>query len=262
MHEMNIDRLNFKTPTALAVALADRVAAELRVSVLEHKRAILAVSGDKTAELFFHYLSKADIDWQNIIITLVDECFVPTNHEHSNEHVVRRYLLQNFAAKARFVGLYHKAVTAELAAFSAANRINTLPRPFDVIVLGMGVDGHTASFYPNADRLKQALDLQTQALVLPIHAKSTLERRLTLTLPVIVQSRFIVLHFEGFKKRDCFEIACQDGPEMEMPVRAVLRNAHHLVQVYWSPAENEINEIEYDADTAEVQPLLSDGIHT
>ncbi|WP_455475905.1 6-phosphogluconolactonase [Bartonella sp. B17] len=262
MHGMNIDRLNFETPTALALALADRVAAELSVSVLEHKRAVLAVSGGKTSELFFHYLSKADIDWKNIIITLVDERFVPVDHERSNEYVVRRYLLQNFAAKARFVGLYHKAITAELAAFSAANRISTLPRPFDVIVLGMDIDGRTASFFPNSDRLKQALDLQTQALVLPIYAKSALEPRLTLTLPVIVQSRFIVLHFEGFQKRDCFEVVCQDGAEMAMPVRAVLRNAHHLVQIYWSPAENEINEAEHDTDAMDIQLTLGDETRT
>ncbi|GAA5100252.1 6-phosphogluconolactonase [Bartonella acomydis] len=245
MHGMNIDRLNFETPKNLALALADRVAAELSIAVLERKRAVLVVSGGKTPELFFHYLSKADIDWQNIIITLVDERFVPAHHERSNEYMVQRYLLQNFATKARFVGLYHKALTVELAAFSAASRINTLPKPFDVIILGMGIDGHTASFFPDADRLKQALDLQTQALVLPLHVKSAIEPRLTLTLPVIMQSRCIILHFEGFQKRDCFKKVCQDGPDMEMPIRAVLRNAHHLVQVYWSPNENEINEVEH-----------------
>ncbi|AFR26013.1 6-phosphogluconolactonase [Bartonella quintana] len=255
MYKLNIDPLNFKTPTDLALALADRVAAELSVSILERKRAILAVSGGKTPELFFHYLSKADIDWENIIITLVDERLVPAHHECSNEYVVRRYLLQNFAAKARFVGLYQKAITAELTAFLAASRVNALPRPFDVIVLGMGIDGHTASFFPDADRLKQALDLQTQALVLPLHAKSALEPRLTLTLPVIMQSRCIILHFEGFQKRDCFEKICQDGPEMEMPVRAVLRNAHHLIQVYWSPEENEITEAEHEKSRIDTQAL-------
>ncbi|EJF82761.1 6-phosphogluconolactonase [Bartonella rattimassiliensis] len=245
MYRINVDRLYFETPTTLALALADRVAAELSVSVLERNRAVLAVSGGKTPKLFFHYLSKADIDWQKIIITLVDERFVPAHDERSNENMVRCHLLQNFAAKAHFVGLYHKAITAELAAFSAASRINTLPKPFDVVVLGMGDDGHTASFFPDADRLKQALDLQTQALVLPLHAKSAVEPRLSLTLPVIMQSRCIILHFEGFQKRDCFEEACQDGSEIEMPVRAILRHSTHLVQVYWSPAGDEINELEY-----------------
>ncbi|OPB31176.1 6-phosphogluconolactonase [Bartonella sp. AR 15-3] len=242
MYEMNINRLNFETPSTLALALTDRVAAELSVSILERKQAVLAVSGGKTSELFFHYLSKVDIDWQNIIITLVDERFVSVSDERSNEYCVRHHLLQNFASKARFVGLYHKAVTAELAAFSAANRVNTLPMPFDVIVLGMGIDGHTASFFPNSDRLEQALDLQSQALVLPIYAKSVAEPRLTLTLPVIIQSRFIALHFEGFQKYACFEEACRNGSKMEMPIRAVLHHAQHLVQVYWSPAENEVQE--------------------
>ncbi|MET3589307.1 6-phosphogluconolactonase [Bartonella silvatica] len=255
MHGMNIDRLNFETPKNLALALADRVAAELSIAVLERKRATLAVSGGTTPKLFFHYLSKVDIDWQNIMITLVDERFVPAQHERSNESLVRHHLLQNFAAKAQFIGLYHKAPTVELAAFSAASRINTLPRPFDVIVLGMGVDGHTASFFPDADRLKQALDLQTQALVLPLHAKSAFAPRLTLTLPVIIQSRCIILHCEGFQKRDCFEEACQEGSELEMPIRSVLRNAHHLVQVYWSPTENEIAEEAHQVNRLDTQNL-------
>ncbi|WP_039758043.1 6-phosphogluconolactonase, partial [Bartonella queenslandensis] len=110
----------------------------------------------------------------------------------------------------------------------------------------MGIDGHTASFFPDADRLKQALDLRTQALVLPFHSKSAIEPRLSLTLPVIIQSRCIILHFEGFQKRDCFEEACQGGAEIEMPVRAILRNSPHLMQVYWSPAENEISELKYE----------------
>ncbi|MDD9332296.1 MAG: 6-phosphogluconolactonase, partial [Bartonella sp.] len=82
--------------------------------------------------------------------------------------------------------------------------------------------------------------LQSQALVLPIYARSAVEPRLTLTLPVIIQSRFIALHFEGSQKCACFEEACQNGSEMEMPIRAVLQHAHHLIQVYWSPAEDEI----------------------
>lgn len=61
-----------------------------------------------------------------------------------------------------------------------------------------------------------------------------------------MQSRCIILHIEGFQKRDCFEKACQDGSEIEMPIRAILRNSPHLVQVYWSPAENEISESEYE----------------
>ena len=202
MSLMDTNRLNFDTPSALASALADRVAAELSVAIVERKQAVLAVSGGKTPELFFHYLAKADIDWKHILVTLVDERLVP-------------------------------------AAFSAASRINSLPRPFDVIVLGMGTDGHTASFFPGGDRLKQAIDTESRALVLPIHARGLKEARLTLTLPVIVEARFIALHIEGQTKLDVFERALQDGPVEELPIRAVLKNTRHPVQVYWSPNEEE-----------------------
>jgi len=239
MSLMDTNRLNFDTPSALASALADRVAAELSVAIVERKQAVLAVSGGKTPELFFHYLAKADIDWKNILVTLVDERFVPVTDDRSNERLVRSSLLQNFASKARFYGLYNPSITAELAAFSAASRINSLPRPFDVIVLGMGTDGHTASFFPGGDRLKQAIDTESRALVLPIHARGLKEARLTLTLPVIVEARFIALHIEGQTKLDVFERALQDGPVEELPIRAVLKNTRHPVQVYWSPNEEE-----------------------
>ncbi|WP_295897778.1 6-phosphogluconolactonase [uncultured Bartonella sp.] len=239
MSLMDTNRLNFDTPSALASALADRVAAELSVAIVERKQAVLAVSGGKTPELFFHYLAKADIDWKNILVTLVDERFVPVTNDRSNERLVRTSLLQNFASKARFYGLYNPSITAELAAFSAASRINGLPRPFDVIVLGMGTDGHTASFFPGGDRLKQAIDPQSRALVLPIHARGLKEARLTLTLPVIAEARFIALHIEGQEKLDVFERALTDGPIEELPIRAVLKNTRHPIQVYWSPKEEE-----------------------
>ncbi|MCT6871044.1 MAG: 6-phosphogluconolactonase [Bartonella sp.] len=243
MSLMDTNQLNFDTPAALASALADRVAAELSVAVVERKQAVMAVSGGKTPELFFHYLAKADIDWKNILITLVDERFVPVTDERSNERLVRSTLLQNFASKARFYGLYHPSITAELGAFSAASRINGLPQPFDVVVLGMGSDGHTASFFPGGDRLKQAIDPHCRALVLPIHAKGLTEARLTLTLPIIAQSRFIALHLEGREKLEVFEQALQDGPEKELPIRAVLRHSLHPIQVYWAPNEEDKRDV-------------------
>ena len=90
MSLMDTNRLNFDTPSALASALADRVAAELSVAIVERKQAVLAVSGGKTPELFFHYLAKADIDWKNILVTLVDERFVPVTDDRSNERLVDR----------------------------------------------------------------------------------------------------------------------------------------------------------------------------
>lgn len=248
MMDMAVDQLDFNTPTVLAGALADRVASELALAIAERGHATLAVSGGNTPQLFFNCLSRADILWDKVTITLVDERFVPVDNERSNEYLVRNHLLQNNASKARFVGLYMKAITAELAAFSAASRVSGLKLPLDVVVLGMGNDGHTASFIPGGDRLKQALDPACRAMVLPIHAKSVPEARLTMTLPVIVSARFIALHIEGMAKLATYNLALQDGPEKEMPVRAVFRHTSHPVQVYWAPIDGEAIEPSFKDD--------------
>jgi len=248
-----VDRLNFSTSTELAVALADRVASELSVAVNERGQAVLAVSGGKSSQTFFHYLSRAEIPWENITITLVDERYVPVTSDRSNEKLVRDHLLQHAAAKARFIGLYNETFTTELAAFSAASRVDSLIRPFDVVILGMGEDGHTASLFPRGDRLKQAINPESRALVLPIHAKSAAEPRLTMTLPVLVSARFIALHIEGETKLAVFEQALMPGEDCDMPIRAVLKNASHPVQVYWSPAP-----IKHDG-SLEFDQLLTDG---
>ena len=86
----------------------------------------------------------------------------------------------------------------ELAAANA--RIVTLPLPADVVALGMGDDGHTASWFPRAEGLAEAMDLGARALVAPIHAAGAPEPRLTLTGRVLLRARAIALHIEGADK--------------------------------------------------------------
>lgn len=236
MIALHIDRHTFDRPEDLARSLADRVATELSLAINERNQATLAVSGGETPKLFFNYLSQIDIAWDKVTITLVDERFVAPDNLRSNERLVRQHLLKNYAERARFIGLYMRSTTAELAAFSAASRINNIPRPFDVVILGMGLDGHTASFFPGGDRLKQAIDPQSRALVVPIHARGAEEPRLTLTLPLLIEAHFIALHIEGEAKLEKFEQALELGEAAEIPIRAVLRNAATPVQLFWSPS--------------------------
>ncbi|RCL01168.1 MAG: 6-phosphogluconolactonase [Candidatus Tokpelaia sp. JSC085] len=228
----------FNTPDALAASFSSQVAAALSIAIQERGHAVLAVSGGHTPKLFFQHLSMADIAWEHIIITLVDERFIPVDNERSNEKLVREYLLQNFSVKACFVGLYVGEKTVELAAVLAAHKIHALPMPFDVVILGMGDDGHTASFFPGGDSLRLAINCNTRALVVPMHVKGLGEPRLTLTLPLLTKARFIALHIEGKVKLTSFEQALQKGPEADMPIRAVLDHAETPVQVFWSSAQS------------------------
>ncbi len=229
---MSIERHDFTSGTELAQALSEAIANKLNAAIAERGQATLAVSGGTTPLRLFEVLSRKMIDWNLVTITLVDERFVPVESDRSNEKLVREHLLRDHAGVARFVGLYNPAATAETAAL--ASRIDALRRPFDVVVLGMGNDGHTASFFPGADRLDQAINPKTRALVLPIHAEGAGEKRLTLTLPIIAEAEMLVLHIEGAAKQATLEKALSGDDENEMPVRAVFHHARTPIQLYWS----------------------------
>ncbi|AZO09660.1 6-phosphogluconolactonase [Mesorhizobium sp. M3A.F.Ca.ET.080.04.2.1] len=217
----------------LAAALAGQVAARLTSAIAKRGTALLAVSGGTTPAKFFAALSLMPIAWDNVTVTLIDERFVPPSSPRSNARLVAANLLQNKAAAARFVPLYHEAASIEEAAGSDSEALNSLPWPLDVAILGMGADGHTASFFPDADNLSALLDPSAQRIVLPVHAQSAGEPRLTLTMARIIAADFLALHIEGEDKRTAFEGAM--GPGAAKPIRKVLEAAPIPVEVFWAP---------------------------
>ena len=233
--EARIRRTDFDSGAALAEALADTVAGALTVAIAARGRATLAVSGGNTPKAFFAALSKRPLEWDKVTVTLVDERMVGPEHERSNQRLVSLNLLQNEAAKAEFVPLYSKGNDAKAVAQAACERIDGLALPFEVVVLGMGTDGHTASFFPHGTTLAKVTDPACGQSVLAMEAPGAGEPRLTLTLPRIVEAGLVVLHIEGAEKQAVLETAIEDGPEADLPVRAVLRNARKPVEVYWAP---------------------------
>ncbi|TPI26773.1 6-phosphogluconolactonase [Mesorhizobium sp. B3-2-1] len=217
----------------LASALAGRVADRLTKAIDRRGVALLAVSGGTTPAKFFAALSAAPIAWDKVIVTLVDERFVPASSPRSNAGLLAANLLQNAAKAARFVPLYHDAIGVEDAAASDDAALRSLPWPLDVVVLGMGPDGHTASFFPDADDLPKLLDPASGRIILPVHAKSAGEPRLTLTLARIIDAGFLALHIEGEDKRVAFDNAVAPGPRK--PIRAVLDASPEPVEVFWAP---------------------------
>lgn len=223
----------FSARQDVAAALAGHVAGRLTKAIEDHGKALLAVSGGTTPAMFFAALSAIPIAWSRVTVTLVDERFVPASSPRSNAGLVAANLLQNEAAKARFVPLYHEAASVEDAAVSDSEALRSLPWPLDVVVLGMGTDGHTASFFPDAGNLAQLLDPASQRIVLPVHAPSGGEPRLTLSLARIVAAGFIALHIEGEAKRAAFDGAMAPGETK--PIRTVLETSPKPVEVFWAP---------------------------
>ncbi len=225
-------RRDFHDGHQLADALAEAVAADLKAGITSRGAAALAVSGGSTPARFFKALSaRDDVAWDKVTVTLVDERWVDENSERSNARLVKASLLQGRAAAAQFVPLYQGGTEPDAFAASVAQR--QVPQPFAAVILGMGNDGHTASFFPGGDTLAEALT--SAGPVVAIRAPGAGEPRVTLTLPVLLATRGLYLHIEGEPKVETLRQAEADGPVEDMPVRAILRQTQTPLTIYWCP---------------------------
>ncbi|WP_028081978.1 6-phosphogluconolactonase [Solimonas soli] len=218
---------------ASALALADFVAETLRAALRERARATLLVSGGRSPIAFFAALSRRELDWSRVIISLVDERAVPRTHADSNARLLAEHLLQNAAAAAQFVPLYVEAGDIEEAASDAAARIAALPTPFDVVVLGMGDDGHTASLFPGAPGTDAGLDRAQTHRVVVTRPPAAPHARLTLTRRALLDSRTLILAIHGERKRAVLEAAATASPE-QLPIAAFVQQDAVPLQLFYS----------------------------
>ena len=230
-----IARRDFPDGESLAEAFAQWTARLLQEAVDLRGEAAIAVSGGNTPKLYFAALSRQEIDWSRVTVTLADERRVPDDSPRSNAKMARDLLLQNRAAEARFAPLADSRLPPDRELAAAQARIADLPLPLDLVALGMGDDGHTASWFPNGDRLTTAMNPGGRALVLPMSAPGAPEPRLTLTARVILRARALALQIEGETKRATLAKALGEGPATEMPIRTVLREASSRLTIFETP---------------------------
>lgn len=212
----------FDSGADLVAALAGRIADRLRDAIRQRGQAYLAVSGGSTPVPLFEKLSQELLEWQHVLITLVDERWVGPLHVDSNERLVRTHLLQNGADKATFISLKSDADSPFLGQPAIEVALSAIDGPFDTVVLGMGADGHTASFFSESESLQQALYPDGEQCCCGIFRADLAHPRMTLTLPRILNARQLFLHTSGDEKLDVIYQAAKPGATALLPIRAIL----------------------------------------
>jgi 6-phosphogluconolactonase len=211
---------------ALMAGLASVMVKEL-ATALRNGPATLSVPGGTTPGPVFDALSVADLDWARVFVLLNDERWVGEDSPRSNTRLLRERLLQRKAAAATLLPLYAPAPKPEDRLEQLAQTI--APHlPISVLLLGMGNDMHTASLFPGADHLSQALSPDAPVLM-ALRADAAGEPRITLSARVLQAAHHIHILITGPEKHQALDRALTLPPELA-PIRTVLDQA----TVHWA----------------------------
>ena len=229
MYQIN----EFEQRKLLDEALADKVATILTAAIKTKGRASIAVSGGSTPKGFFHALSKKKLAWQAITITLADERWVAIDSNDSNTKLVYENLLQNEAVNAKFFHLKQGETLSDETLGDLNLAVNQQLLPLDVLILGMGEDGHTASLFPCSDEIDSCLSLSSPALI-KVVPKTAPHQRISFSFAALAQSKNTFLHISGVSKKQVLAKAIAGQECKEMPIRAFLQAPDVNTQVYWA----------------------------
>ena len=217
---------------SLASDLCQSIGEILTEAIRKRGRASMAVSGGSTPTPLFKEFSLLSIDWAKVDLTLVDDRWVDAKNSDSNELLVRTHLIKNKATKVNFIPLKNDSKTAKEGQKISEEMLKNITLPFDVVVLGMGSDGHTASLFPCSEELPNAMDLNNSNYLISTSPKTAPYQRLSLTARVIIDAKNVFLHLNGSSKLHTLESAMEYKDSSRMPIYTFLENG---LSIYWSP---------------------------
>jgi len=225
---------NFSSREQLDLRFAEQVAQLLSNAISEKGSASIAVSGGSTPKGFFDALSKKSLAWDKVTITLADERWVDEASDASNTRLVKDNLLQNNAKDAQFFALKVAANLDEQTLAQLNKTASEQVLPFDVLILGMGEDGHTASLFPCSNEIKQALSLDNSDALMSVQPQSAPHQRITFTLSALIKSTAIFLHICGENKQQVLDKAIASDDVLVMPIRAFLHATNVTTEVMFA----------------------------
>jgi 6-phosphogluconolactonase len=232
----SLARHQFKAYTdrpALEESMVSSICLIVNEAIASQGRASLAFSGGSTPKAMFALLSQADLDWEKVTISLVDERWVNNDHDQSNERMFRENILQNKATSATLVGMKSAHDDINTGVSDYQSKLETkIPLPFDLVVLGMGNDGHTASWFPDAAQLPQAMDVNSEQWVVTTTPASQPTDRITLSIVPVMAAKHVFLHITGDEKKQVLEKGINSEPCL--PIHQSLDLLTQAVDIYWA----------------------------
>ena len=219
----------------LADAVAGDVGFIIDSAVDARNAALIAVPGGKTGPAIFPKLAAQALPWKRVTIIPTDDRLVPMDSDLSNVREIARNFL---STGARVVPIATEISDYRLAGNSADARLQDLPWPPDLVWLGMGEEGHTASIFAGPD-LQDALEAPKARRAVgvmpdPMPSDAPLAR-VTLTRAAILSARTVLITVTGAKKRELLEQAIADGQSSKVPIGRVLAEAEQPIDIHWVP---------------------------
>lgn len=206
----------FESRSAASESLAREICQRLSAALGESGAASFVASGGSSPQETYHHMSRLPLAWEKVSIVPSDERCVPSDSPRSNLGMLRRHL----------------SVRADFIELSESSPIHTL-RPFDVVLVGMGEDGHTASLFPNDPDIRAAIS--SDDFLHRCHPPGLPEARISLTPTALLDAECIFLLIFSEDKRERLRTALAPGPLHEYPVRILFHGAGIPLRVYWAP---------------------------
>jgi len=219
----------------LADAVAGDVGFIIESAIDARGTSLIAVPGGSTGPAIFPKLSTQRLPWKKVTVIPTDDRIVPVENELANVRSIAKAFLP---AGARVIPIATEIADHKLAGNSADARLQDLPWPPDLVWLGMGKDGHTASIFAGPD-LQDALDAPKARRAVgvmpdPLPAEAPVAR-VTLTRASILSARTVLITITGDEKRALLEQAIADGQSSKLPIGRVLAEAEQPIDIHWCP---------------------------
>lgn len=238
MTQENIKIFKHKNKTELFAETANRCLEQLSQSLAENGKASFIIPGGTTPGPAFEQLSKANLAWENVTIAQSDERWVAAEHPQSNQRLTEQTLLINQAKHANYIAMKNQQASAKLGEAQCDSEYQTMQNPFSLTMLGMGLDGHIASLFPNKRIIDSALIQNKDKLCMAIDATGCevagdYPERMSLTFSGILNSELILILMIGNAKFEVINQALNNTDPLKFPISVLLNQTETPVEIHW-----------------------------